>query len=260
MKPSILAEDILTLMVYGFNLFSRPTLHNWNQSSEGWLYQEGFLRRLQWLETQRRVERQDKRADWVYKLTGKGRLFANTNLNPESQWQRTWDGWWRQLIFDLPVEHKKARDQLIRWLRRNRFGYLQDSVWISPHPVKDVARAMREFRDDAGSFTIMESHCAPGFSNAALVEGAWPLGKIHEKHDAYLRFATSACQQLKFGQQHPRDLFRLLQEERWHWSGAFKEDPLLPRVLWPRDYQGEKAWRLRQRLLRALASQIPNNN
>lgn len=257
MKPAILGEDILMLMAYGFNLFSRPTLANWNQTYEGWPYQHDFSRRMHWLESQGQVRRQGNRSNWVYCLTEKGRATTGMDFNPEQQWQRKWDGWWRQLIFDLPAKHKRTRQRLIRWLRQNRFGYLQDSVWIRPDPVKDVTEAVQDFRNNAESFTILQSRCVTGFSDAALVRAAWAFGTIREGYEGYLQFVASACLQLKEGQPHPRDLFGLLRDERLRWSAAFQADPLLPRVLWPDDYNGEKAWRGRRQLLRALASKFP---
>ncbi len=257
MKPAIHGEDILRLMAYGLDLLSRPTIYNWNQSYEGWLHRHDFPRRMHWLESQGHVRRQGNRGDWVYRLTEKGRASAGADFDPEKQWHRKWDGWWRQLIFDLPAKHKKARQQLIRWLRLSRFGYLQDSVWIHPDPVKDMTEAVRDFRNNAESFTMLQSRCVPGFSDAALVRAAWPFDKIREGYEAYVQFTASACLQLKDGQPHPRDLFRLLRDERLRWATAIQTDPLLPRVLWPEDYHGEKAWRARRQLLRALASQFP---
>ena len=160
------------------------------------------------------------------------------------------------MIFDLPAKQKKVRQRLIFWLRQNRFGYLQDSVWIRPDPVKDVTEVVRDFRDNAESFTMLQSRCVPGFSDPALVRAAWPFGKIREGYEEYLQFTATACLRLKAGQPHPRDLFRLLRDERLCWRAAFQADPLLPRVLWPDDYNGEKAWRTRRQLLRALVAQL----
>jgi phenylacetic acid degradation operon negative regulatory protein len=156
-------------------------------------------------------------------------------------------------IFDLPVEQKKARDSLLRWLKRNRFGYLQDSVWISPDPVTEVVQSLKGWEEDAATFTLLESRCAAGFSDSALVAGAWQFSKVNERYDAYLRFANPALRRAAGARLHPRDLFAALREEGQRWSAAFDRDPLLPRVLWPKEYGGEEAWKLRQRLLRTLA-------
>ena len=203
--------------LYGFDLLAMPSFRKWDQSYEGWLFQNGLLSRMHYLEKQKFLLREGKKGAWVYHLTEKGRATVLGGRDPGQYWQRQWDGWWRQIIFDLPVEQQKVRFKLIRWLRRNGFGYLQDSVWISPDPVKEIAGAMKGFTGDAEAFMILESRCAPGFSDSTLVKGAWPFAKINEEYSAYERFAVSAIRRLHREKLHPRDLFILLREERQEW-------------------------------------------
>lgn len=248
-------------MGYGFDRMAMPTFRKWNQSYEGWLYQNGLLQRMHYLEAQKFLlrERMGKRSEWVYRLTEKGRALVHGGRNPEVQWQRAWDGFWRLLVFDLPVAEQKARVSLLRWLRHRGFGYLQDSVWISPDPVEDIAESLRKFREDAESFTILESRCAPGFSNTTLVTAAWPFEKMQAQYKSYEAFATAAIKRLRREKFHPRELFALLRAERRQWSGAFDLDPLLPLALWPSHYEGRRAWQKRGELLRLTANQTITN-
>jgi DNA-binding transcriptional regulator PaaX len=147
------------------------------------------------------------------------------------------------------VGQQRARSALIRWLRANGFGYLQDSVWITPDAVDGVAKTLQPFRDDAASFTVLLSRCAPGFTNASLVTGAWPWAMIHDRYQRYLDFAATAKKALQGSPMHPRELFAWIRRERGIWSEAFDLDPFLPRELWPKDYLGERARDGRVRLL-----------
>ena len=52
MKTPILMEEALTLMVYAFDFFSRPTLRKWDQTYDGWPRSNGFMARVQFLETE----------------------------------------------------------------------------------------------------------------------------------------------------------------------------------------------------------------
>jgi DNA-binding transcriptional regulator PaaX len=253
MKDRISAEEVLTLIYYGVDLFCFPTLRNWNESYEGWLYRHGLLRRIRHLEAQRMLARQGGRADWAVRLTESGRLAATGGRDPQARWRRPWDGWWRQFVFDLPVGEQAKRAVLLRWLRHNGFGYLQDSVWISPDPVGELAKVLKGMSEDAATFTVLECRCARGFSNAALVAAAWPFERIQQAYGTYQQFAHDAMKRLRGARLHPRDFFSLLRSEREHWQAAFSLDPLLPRPLWPKDYKGPQAWRTRGELLRLFA-------
>lgn len=254
-KTEIRVEEILTLLVYGFDLLSRPTFQNWDQSYECWLSRNGMLRRMQYLEAQKYLAREGGRAAWVYRLTESGRQRALGD-NVEQRWSRPWDGVWRMLIFDLPVEEQQARQKLLRWLHRRGFGYLQDSVWIHTDPVDDLAKSLKPFRDDVESFTILECRCAAGFSNSALVRAAWSFDTLNEAYQIYQRFAKEAISRLRSGCLHPSELFALLREERERWTAALDRDPLLPRTLWPETYEAPSALKVRKRLLALLPKQV----
>lgn len=73
------------------------------------------------------------------RLTKKGEeyfqkmIFEDARLSSEEKW----DGKWRFVLFDIPVNHSKARDAL-RWrLRALGFFQYQKSVWVYPYPCKD---------------------------------------------------------------------------------------------------------------------------
>ncbi len=248
-----MAEEILALLMYGYDLLATPTLRKWNLSYEGWLYQNGLLQRMHYLEKQKLLLREGKKGAWVYRLTKAGREKALGGREPEARWKRNWDGWWRQIVFDLPADRQRERRALIRWFRQHGFGYLQDSVWISPDPVSELVAAVRSFSNDAGAFLILESRCAEGFSDDGLVRGAWPFAAINQSYELYQRFAASFEKRLCHEKLHPRDLFALLREERRLWLEGFDADPLLPMQLWPSGYEGQRAWSARRTLLRAFS-------
>lgn len=254
MNAKIMAEEILILMTYGFDLLAMPTFRKWDQSYEGWLYQNGLLGRIHYLEKQKFLEREGKGSDWVFRVTKAGRKRVCGGRDPEERWHRKWDGWWRLLVFDLPVHEQRSRSTLIRWLRQNGFGYLQDSVWITPDPVTDLAKNLQSHRDDAESFTLLESRCAPGFENASLVKGAWPFSKLQEQYRAYEHFASTTQKRLRKERLDPPQLFALLRAERSHWRAAFDLDPLLPKSLWPSEYGAPRAWESRMSLLKDITA------
>lgn len=255
-ETEIAAEEALLFLAYCADaLLMRPTLRRWDMSYEHWLSRNGLLRRFQYLEARKFLERQPRGSDWVWKLTAAGRRAVHDGRDPQALWDRPWDGWWRQIIFDLPVAEQRARSSLVRWLHTNGFGYLQDSVWISPDRIETISAALKHHREDAAAFTILECRCARGFTDAALVKGAWPFEKINAAYRAYESFAREQLRSPASSRRHPRAVFSLLRAERALWREAFTRDPLLPSALWPPNYSGARAWRLRQRLLAILTAE-----
>jgi hypothetical protein len=73
------------------------------------------------------------------RLTKKGEEYFQKMLFEESRLssQAEWDGKWRFVLFDIPVNYTQAREAL-RWrLRALGFFQYQKSVWVYPYPCKD---------------------------------------------------------------------------------------------------------------------------
>jgi phenylacetic acid degradation operon negative regulatory protein len=242
-------EEFLTLLEYGFDVITLPGLRKLDLTYESWVYSKRLLRRMHYLEREKYLTKTRDRHDWVFELTEKARLRIYGGRDPEKQWQRSWDGLWRQIIFDLPTDRRRERAALIRWLRNNGFGYLQDSVWIRPDPVEDIAEQLKEYRNQADSLAILEGHSAPGFGNASLVVAAWPFERINKTYRDYQNFAASVPKRLSRLLPNSKGLFHLLQVERQKWAAAFHLDPLLPIETWPRGYEGQRAWHARRKTL-----------
>lgn len=71
-----------------------------------------------------------------YELTEKGKKRFEKALFEEACIPATskWDGKWRFVLFDVPVNHSNARDAL-RWrLKQLGFYQYQKSVWVYPYP------------------------------------------------------------------------------------------------------------------------------
>jgi phenylacetic acid degradation operon negative regulatory protein len=198
-----------------------------------------------------------QRADQiVYNVTDLGRIAAMGGVDLAARWQRAWDGRWRQVLFDLPASRRQLRLRLWRWLRANGFGYLQNSVWIHPDPIEDVIEALAEFREDVETFLIMEASCCRGYSEQAIVAGAWDFEEINKRHRAYIETASLTGREVASFKCSPTALRSWLKRERIAWEYALQADPLLPRVLWPAEYLGERAWGVRKRSYRQLAESL----
>ena len=246
-------EDWLGLLLWTTECALFPTWGNLTGSFEAWAHRNRWRQQWDRLEQRQLIARERRAGALVCRLTERGRQKALGGCNPETGWQQPWDGLWRQVLFDLPSGRKQIRVSLWRWLRDHHFGYLQHSVWVHPQPVPEVLEALGEYRRDVETFTIMEARCAPGYSDQAIVTGAWDFDEINQRHDAYVRHATVSEVELKRLAATPAALAGWLRGERLAWQHAAALDPFLPRVLWPRSYRGEVAWQLRRHTLPQLA-------
>ncbi len=229
-----------------------PTWRNLDESYEGWLYRTGRRPQLDRLQKRGLVTRVEEDGRQWWRLTQLGRLRALGGRDPVAQWNRAWDGKWRLFIFDLPVNQTAARQRLLRWLRLHGFGYLQDSVWIHPDPVDEIAEAMGGFREDVEAFTLMEARHVGGSHPLALVRGAWKFEQIDQAYRQHLKFLETVPRRRRGRLPERAVVSSWLQQEREWWQRAFTFDPLLPRQLWWAGYLGEKAWRARETALRSV--------
>lgn len=81
------------------------------------------------------------------KLTkaGKNKLarFKIDNLKIERPKQ--WDGKWRLIIFDIPIQKNQNRELLRRKMKKLGLFKLQNSVFIYPYPCFEVVKFIRDY-------------------------------------------------------------------------------------------------------------------
>lgn len=247
-------EELLYFLLWGADQLCRPTFRNLTDSFEQWAYRQGFQRKLRDLERQKLLERNTESGRTrQYRLTEQGRIVALGGRDPKAAWDRSWDGQWRIVVFDLPETKSAVRTRLRRFLKDHSFGYLQNSVWITPDPLGALIKSWAGGSADVESLITFEARPCSGESNAAIVAGAWNFDRINARY----RKCLTVLEQLPV--QHPPTRSdagpwrRLARVEREAWLEAISSDPLLPRPLLPIGYLGETVWKQRQNRLGELA-------
>ncbi len=89
-------------------------------------------------------------------------MLALGMRDPVSCWKRRWDGKWRMVLFDVPQSKASDRARLRRSLADRGFGYLQNSVWITPDPLTEEREALGAGRVDVESLIILEARPCAG--------------------------------------------------------------------------------------------------
>lgn len=249
------ANDWLECVFFLGDKLSRPTLQNLCAGHEEFQLHSGLGRALPRWEREGLIQREQKAREIVFRLTDEGRRWVEPFPDVAAHWDKPWDGAWRTFLFDLPSSDQKLRMMLWRWLRDHRFGYLQDSVWVRPHPINQLVQSLAWFKDNPEMFVVFESRRIAGGDNAAVVQGAWNFKFIHDRYRQHLD-AVADCRGALAKAKSPVLLAELLRRERRFYGDAVRCDPLLPRCLWPDGYLGVEALRARRALHAAAREQF----
>jgi len=230
--------EVLDLFCWGFEKLSRPTLRNllgdFDHEHERVL-DPYFWRRL---EAEQWVTRTGRGSNAQFTITAKGKQCC-AESDPSLRWKQPWDGRWRIVTFDVPEQRRKDRVTLWRELRDRRLGLLQRSVWIWPGDLEPILQEIIQASGIPECFAGFE--CTRLFlcSNAEIVKTAWDFDSICHAQQGYLKKIDSLRERIRHAESL-RALGIASKEERMGYSAAFTDDPILPRELWPEDYQGDK--------------------
>lgn len=153
---------------------------------------------------------------------------------------RPWDGRWSMVIYTVPENDRRTRDQLRKKLAWLGFGPLAPATWICPHDRLEQAATdcadLPSARLDL--LTILSSGLA---SDRALVERCWDLAPLNREYEQFIRAqrqnlaryqqghldgATAQAHRIKLLNTYRRFPFR---------------DPDLPPELQPAGWVGDQA-------------------
>ena len=258
MKACAKSNDWLCLLLWGLDILMNPNSQTLLDSFESWNYRNRLRLDLLQLRRSGMVECQGVRERSQWRLTEQGRHAAIGGIDPVSRWSRKWDGRWRLLLFDLPERQQRLRMTLWRWLRRQHFGYLQQSVWIVPDSINDAGIPLRQLKLTPESLTVIEGTPTPPDTNEGIVQSAWDFALINRNYKAASELAIAGRRLVHGGK--PAEMRQWLGDERAVWMEAITNDPLLPQVLLPKGYLGQKALRERQITFALLSGALTKQN
>ena len=244
-------EELLYVLLWTAESVLRPSWRNLDDTFESWALRNRLNRRLAALEQQKLLERNpDADTRRVYRLTIEGRRLALGGRDPEQRWNRAWDGRWRMVLFDLPVKATALRASMRRFLLEHGFGYLQQSVWITPDSLEEIREWLGRLPATAESLILFEGRPCGGETDAAMVRGAWDFSAINARYERHHAIAGE-CPLLPGARADPGPGFwSWAHREREAWRAALRLDPLLPRELQPPGYLARRSWDQRQELFR----------
>ena len=255
MRPK--SEEFLNFLLWSSEKLARPTFRNLTESYESWAYRSGLRRQVVVLEKQQLIERNSLATDdRAYRLTWQGRLHVLGGRDPQERWSRDWDGRWRLVLFDLPTAQNTRRTRLRRYLRNKGFGYLQNSVWITPDSLEEERQILGGGKINVESLILLEAKPCAGEADGEIVAGAWDFERINRRYARHLRILDERPGETLANEAASRTLLRWAATERESWLDSVTNDPLLPERILPSSYLGQQAWRRRIEVLREAGRQL----
>ena len=162
----------------------------------------------------------------------------------------------RLVLFDVPTGQNTQRERLRRYLRDKGFGYLQNSVWITPDPLTEERQILGGGKINVESLLLLEARPCAGESDAEIVAGAWDFERINRRYARHLKILDERPGGALRNEGASKALLRWAAAEREAWLDAVTNDPLLPERILPPDYLGQRAWRRRTEVLRGAGQQV----
>jgi phenylacetic acid degradation operon negative regulatory protein len=255
MKPK--TEEFLNLLLWSADRLARPAFRNLTDSYESWAYRAGLLRQIATLEQQKLLEHDPNCAgDRLHRLTAQGRLHVLGGRDPEERWARSWDGQWRLVLFDFAKGQNAQRERLRRYLRDKGFGYVQNSVWVTPDPLTDERQLLGDGKINVEALLLLEARPCAGETDADIVAGAWDFERINERYARHLKCLDERPGGALRNDVAAKALRRWAAAEREAWLEAVTKDPLLPGRILPANYLGQTAWQRRVEVLGDASRQL----
>lgn len=192
----------------------------------------------------------------VLLLTDRARDSRPIELNPAARWDAKWNGRWYLLTYDIPETERRYRTAVRGFLRRQRMGYLQNSVWISAFDIRPVfddlcrGAALEDFA------YVFEARTVLGLASQAIVNASWDLKRVQEVQRWYVAQAERLLDRIERESLPAAALEQVAREDAACYLAAMREDPLLPASLYPADYLGPRVYKTHFRLQGALAKRF----
>jgi DNA-binding transcriptional regulator PaaX len=137
------------------------------------------------LEEQALVEKEkDRTMGRLVRLTEKGRRKLTVVMNPADYWSLKWNGQWEIIFFDIPETERTLRNTLRKKLRAEKFGPLQQSVWLRPDPGRMSGMQKIDKTTAPGVFQLGKATFSKR-DERGIVERAWNWEQIKDVQRSY---------------------------------------------------------------------------
>ena len=191
------------------------------------------------------------------KITEAGTDSLEAYFRPDTWWNRKWNGIWYILVYDVPEADRPYRNTLRQFLKKQRMGCFQKSVWITPHDIRPQYSDLQEAAALGVFACLFEARTVLGMLSEQVVWESWDFDTLYDLQKRFCEVYGENLEILRGAVVPDLDsLMRLAGEEIDAYRSAFALDPLLPSQLLPHDYKGKEAHIIHQKLMAELHSKL----
>ncbi len=185
-------------------------------------------------------------------VTEPGRAALNVIYRPDKLWRTEWAEHWYLFIYDVPETEREYRNVLRHFLKSQRMGCLQKSVYVTPRDARPAFADLCDGADVADYAYLFRSETVLGMDPMQIVNEAWPWSKLRAQQQMYLDTYMPKLDDLAAHAEPEGGLPALAREELLSYEAVMADDPLLPRDLLPQDYLGGAVFGAHQAFVAAL--------
>lgn len=191
------------------------------------------------------------------RISQEGTDSLEAYLRPDKWWNRKWNGIWYLLVYDVPETDRSYRNTLRQFLKHQRMGCFQKSVWITPHDIRPQYADLEQGAALGAFACLFEARTVLGMPSERVVWESWDFDVLYNIQKRFCDIYGENLDILQGPTVPDLDsLMRLAGEEIDAYRSAFVLDPLLPSELLPRDYQGRHACDLHLKLANTIRSKL----
>ena len=182
-----------------------------------------------------------------YSLTSKGRRILSEGGQRIFEPRRLdWDGQWHQVVYSLPENKRRLRNDLRRRLAWLGFGRLAPGTWISPHDRRAEVEALLDDLDAADYVQYFSGLTLVDGNDRQVVERCWDLTDLNQRYARFIdrwepKFGQCAQKLSRGDELLPAECFAQRFWITHEYSPFPRLDPNLPAALLPAGWLGDKA-------------------
>ncbi len=192
-----------------------------------------------------------------YSITNHGVNELNRTLDSiKKEGIPSWDNRWRIVIFDIPESKRKMRDQLRAALRREGYGLLNSSVWLTPWDRKESIKLIAKKLNLADNVIQLETcEMTETYQNILLTQKSWDWSRLESVYRQFLSTAEKDLSTFVLGE--PITRFRA-KKLVYRYAEVVKQDPLLPHDIAPNASFVRRAYDIYTKIRPFCLAELPN--
>lgn len=150
-----------------------------------------------------------------------------------------WDGTWHLIVYSLPEERRKERNELRKKLVWLGFGNLAPGTWVSPHGREEDVLVIAR---DLGVDEYVTVFTAKTASDEAIVGRCWDIAALESEYAAFVERYRPEYERLRGDVElAPESCFLRRFWLTYDFQSFPRKDPNLPTELLPDDWIGHEA-------------------